>query len=416
MEPGSTQQIIAVIILLCMSAFFSMAETALTSLSKIRLRNMLDENVKGAELVDKLVSNQKKLLSTILVGNNLVNIMVSSMATAIAIKYAGNAGWAVGAATGAATFLILVFGEITPKTFAAQNSERISLAAAPAINVFVWLLSPVVFLVGIITGALLRLMGVNPDKAAPIITESELKTMVNVSHEEGFLEIDERQMIHNVFDFGDNDAHDVMIPRTDMVAVSVDTGYAEIKSVFEREHFSRLPVYRENIDDIIGILHIKDFAFFSGAEDAFKAEDSIRDALFTYESKPVDELFSLMRGKRVSIAIVLDEYGGTSGMITMEDLIEEIVGEIEDEYDDAEEDIRVIKEDEYLVDGSTKIDDLNEMIGTNIESEDFESVGGYVIGVLGYIPEQGETVAHEGVTFTIEELDKNRISRLRICT
>lgn len=416
MEPGSTQQFIVLGILLCLYAFFSMSETALTSLGMMRLRNMLDQKIKGAERVDKLLSNQNKLLSSILVANNIVSIAAAALATALAIQLSGNGGLAVGVATFTMTFLLLVFGEIVPKTLAAYNSEKISLLVAGPIRFVVWLLTPVVYLIGIITGALIKLSGANPIKAPPLITESELKTMVNVGHEEGFLEIDERQMIHNVFEFGQNNARDVMIQRTDMVAVDAEDRYNEIRTKFEDEGFSRMPVYRDSIDDIIGILYLKDFAFFKGTDNEFKLEGFMREPFFTYESKPIDQLFNLMRAKRVSIAVVLDEYGGTAGMITLEDLIEEIVGEIEDEYDVEEEEICKIKENEYLVDGSTKIDELNDSIGTQLESEDFESIGGYVIGILGYIPLQGETVTHENMTFTIEEVDKNRISKLRIFT
>ena len=416
MEPGSTLQFIVLGILLCMSAFCALAETALTSLSALRLRNMLDENVSGADRVDKLLSDKNKLLSSILVANNIVNITAASLSTALAISLAGNDGWAIGMTTALVTFLIIIFGEITPKTFAAGNAEKLSLLIAKPTIVMIWLLSPIVRLVGVFTGSLLKLLGTDQDKLSPLITESELKTMVNVGHEEGFLEIDERQMIHNVFEFGQNNARDVMIQRTDMVAIDTEETYDEIRMKFESEGFSRMPVYRDKIDDIIGVLYLKDFAFFKGNDDEFRLEDCIREPFFTYESKPIDKLFNLMRAKRVSIAIVLDEYGGTAGMITLEDLIEEIVGEIEDEYDDEEEDIHKIRDNEYLVDGSTKIDDLNDEIGTLLESEDFESIGGYVMGILGYIPEQKETVTHENMVFTIEEVDKNRILKLRICT
>jgi len=397
-----------------MSAFCALAETALTSVSALRLRNMVDENVKGAELVDKLLSNKKKLISSILVANNIVNITAASLATALAIGLVGNDGWAIGGATAIVTFIIIVFGEITPKTFAVQNAEKLSLFIAKPTMAMIWFLSPVVRFVGVFTELLLKPLGADPDRIAPMITESELKTMVNVGHEEGYLEKDEKQMIHNVFEFGDNDARDVMIQRTDMVAVDIEESYDEILAKFESEGFSRMPVYRDSIDDIAGVLYLKDFTFFKGTNDEFKTEGFMREPFFTYELKPIDELFNQMRSKRVSIAIVLDEYGGTAGMITMEDLIEEIVGEIEDEYDEVEEDIHKIQDNEYLVEGGVKIDDLNEEIGTQLESEDFESIGGYVIGIVGDIPEQGATVTHENMTFTIEEVDKNRISKLRI--
>jgi len=399
-----------------MSAYCALAETALTSIGTLRLRNMLDEKLKNAELVEKLLSDKNKLLSTILVANNIVNLSAAAIATSLAISLAGNEGWAIGLATAIATFLIIIFGEITPKTFAVQNTERICLAIAKPTIAMIWLLAPVVRFIGIFTDTLLKLAGADPSKTSPSITESEFRTMVAVGHEEGVIEEDERQMIHNVFEFGQNNARDVMIQRMDMVVVEVEESYDEIREKFETERFSRMPVYRDSIDDIIGVLHLQEFAFCKSENDEFKVENFMRKPFFTYESKPLDELFNLMRSERLSIAIVLDEYGGTAGMITLEDLIEEIVGEIEDEYDDTEEDICKINDNEYLVEGSTKLDDLNEVLNIQLESEDFESIGGYVMGIVGNIPEQGEIVIYENMTFTIEAVDKNRILKLRICT
>lgn len=412
MEPGSSWLFILLAVLICFSAFFSASETALTSLSKIRLRNMLDEKVKGAEKVEKAVKNPGKLLSAILVGNNLVNIMASSIATTLAVKYNPVAG--VGIATVLMTIVVLIFGEITPKTLASQNSEKISLKVSGIINFFIKLFTPIIAVLNVVTGGLIKFLGGDITKKSPMITEAELKTIVNVSHEEGVLEIDERRMINNVFDFGDSKSKDVMTPRTDMAAINKDSSYSEIIDIFSRERFSRLPVYNETIDNIVGILHLKDIVFIN--EKDFSIEKFMREPFFTYESKPVSELFNQMRTKRIPMAIILDEYGGTSGIITIEDMVEEIVGDISDEYDEPEEEIEVVKEDEYIVDGSTKLDDVNEMIGTSFESEDFDSIGGYVTGVLGRFPDAGETVETDGLKIKIEEIDKNRIEKLRIFT
>jgi putative hemolysin len=223
-------------------------------------------------------------------------------------------------------------------------------------------------------------------------------------------------MIYNVFEFGESQAKDVMTPRTDMVAVEINATYDEIIDLFKAEQFSRMPVYEDNTDNIVGILYIKDLIFFEGNQDKFDLKQIIRPPFFTYEFKGTSELFAEMRAKRTPMAIVLDEYGGTAGIVTMEDLVEEIVGDIEDEYDEKEEEIQVIKEDEYIVDGSTRIDFLNEMIGTNIESEDFDSIGGFVIGILGRLPEPGENVEYDHIKFIVEDIDKNRIEKLRVLT
>lgn len=419
MDPASSQQLIFLFILLFLSGFFSMSETALTSLSKIRLRNMVDENEKNARLIQKIVSDPKKLLTAILIGNNIVNISASALATSIAIGICTRlnipAAKGISAATGALTFLVLIFGEISPKTYAAQNSEKVCVLVCKPIAACMFILTPVVIVLNILTTFIIKIMGADPSKAMPTITESELLTMVNVSHEEGVLETDEREMINNVVDFGNSNADDVMVPRTDIIAVQLDASYDEVAGIFKKEKLSRLPVYGENMDNIVGIISYKDIFCIEDREN-FHISKYMREPFFTYESKPSKELFALMRTKSISMAIVLDEYGGTSGLVALEDLLEEIVGEISDEYDDDNEEIEVIKEDEYIVEGSTKIEDVNEMIGTSFESEDFDSIGGYVIGIIGRFPEQGEMIETENAKFVIEAIDKNRIEKLRILT
>lgn len=407
-------QILILVILLAMLSFFAAAETALMSLSKIRVRHMVEEKVKGAELVEKLVQNPSKLLGTILVGSTVINIGASSLATDLAIKNFGNRG--VGIATAVMTIMILVFGEITPKSLAAQNSENFSLRFIKSILFIVALLKPVVIIVTYITNILIKLLGGKTNKDRPFITEEELKTMVDVSEEEGVLEIEEKEMIFNVFEFGDLQVRDVMVQRTDVVAIDVEATYDEIMEVIKEEQFSRIVVYVESIDDVVGILNVKDLFFLEDGRDNFNVKNYMREPFFTYEFKNVAELLREMKKSRVHMAIVLDEYGGTAGIVTMEDMIEEIVGEIEDEYDEADQEIRVIKEDEYIVEGSTRIETVNDMIGINIESEDFDSVGGFIIGILGRIPEDKEVIEYNGIKFTIESIEKNRIKKIRIIT
>jgi len=402
---------VLLVFLLMLSAFFSASETALTSLSKIRLRNMVDDGVKNAKLIEKVLSNQGKLISAILVGNNLVNIGASALATSFAIDAFGNS--VVGIVTGILTLLVLIFGEITPKTFATQKSEKVCLWVIKPISFCVFIFTPVVIVLNFITGFLFKIIGCDFDKKTPTITESEFLTMVNVGHEEGVLEVDEREMISNVMGFGDFDAKDVMTPRTDIIAIDVNSTYEEVLEIFKKEQFSRLPVYRENIDDIVGIISIKDFIFLDNPKN-FDINSTMRKPYFTYESKSCSELFSVMRTKSLSLAVILDEYGGTSGIVTLEDLLEEIVGDISDEFDDETEEIRAVRENEFIVDGSTKISDVNDMIGTNFESEDFDSIGGYVVGVIGRFPEKGETIEENNIKFIIEETDRNRIEKMRI--
>lgn len=407
-------QIAILLVLLFLSSFFSASETALMSLSKLRLRHLVDEGAKGAIRVQKLVDDPNKLLGSILVGNNLVNIGASALATSLAIDAFGSTG--VGIATGVMTLLVLLFGEITPKSLAIQHAETFSLKISGIMEFITIIFSPVVSLLLVITNAFIRLFGGKKIQQQPFITEDELKTMVDVSHEEGVLEVEEKQMIYNVFEFGDTQVHDVMTPRTNMVALEFDSSYEEIIEIFKEERFSRIPIYEDTTDNIIGVLSIKDLLLMPVDLEDFDVRSYMREPYFTYEYKKTADLFKELRLNRFPMAIVLDEYGGTAGIATLEDLIEEIVGEIRDEYDDHEKDIEIIKEDEFVVEGSRRIDELNESIGTHIESEDFDTIGGFLVGEFGRLPEVNEFLDYDGIKFVIEEVDRNRIEKLRIHT
>ncbi len=409
----SLPQFIGLFILLCMSSFFSMSETALTSVSKLKLRQMAEEGIKKAKKTQEVIDNPKKLLSSILIGNNLVNICASTLSASIAMQFFGNNSKALSIMTVCLTLIILIFCEITPKTFASQNPEKLSLKLANPISVCIFLLSPIVLILGVVTGFIIKLLG-GEGKNTPLITEAEIKTLLNVGEEEGILKVDEKIMINNVFDFDDFTAKDVLTPRTNIVAVPHNATLSEVVEVFETEQFSRLPVYEDNLDNIIGILHLKDIAFTKETKQTFNINKYMREPFFTYESKPTRELFSTMRQKSIAFAVILDEYGGTSGIVTLEDLIEEIVGDISDEYDDFVEAVEFIKENEYIARGDAKINDVNDIIGTKIESEDFDSIGGYVMGVVGRVPKKGEIIISNGIKFIIEDIFKNRVEKVRI--
>lgn len=391
-----------------------MSETALMSLSKIRIRHMVEEGVKGAKLVEKLTEDPNRLLGAILIGNNVVNIGASALATTIATKIFGSAG--AGIATGVMTILVLIFGEITPKSIAKQKSEKVALKVSKIINIIVKILKPFIGIFTAISSIFIRLFGGDPKASEPFITEEELRTMVGVSEEEGVLEDVEKEMIFNVFDFADAHVKDVMVQRVDVIAVDIDASYEEVLDVIKTEQFSRIPVYNQTIDDIVGILNVKDLIMAEKNSKPFKVADYMREPYYTFEFKKIKELFSEMKKTRNHISVVLDEYGGTVGIVTIEDLIEEVFGEIEDEYDDYEKEIEVIKEDEFVVDGSARLDDISELIGVNMESEEFDSVGGLVIGELGRFPEQNEEVQLNNIRFVVEEVDKNRIKKVRIYT
>lgn len=415
MEPG-TWQLILIVVLILISAFLSASETALLSLSKIRLRHMVEEEVKGAYLVQGLLDDSSKVVITILIGDNISNVAATALGAKLAIEWYGYGALPVTIAVMA--IIVIIFGEMIPKTMASQHSEPVSLFVARPINAVKVLLTPIVFLFQKASSLLILILGGNPKKTGPAITEEDLKTLVDVGSEEGVLEVGEKEMLFNVFEFGDLQVKDVMVQRIDIVALDARSTYQEVVDVILSEQFSRLPVYKEDIDDIIGILNVKDLIFLSDDEKKdFNLENIVRDVYFTYEFKKIIDLFKELKKERTHMAIVLDEYGGTVGIATIEDLLEEIVGEIGDEYDDEETvDIEVIKEDEYIVTGSFRLDELNEEIGTTIESEEFDSVGGYLIGVLGTFPENGQVIESEGIRFIVEEVDKNRIKKVRIFT
>ncbi len=410
MEPGSPWLFAVLVILIALSGFFSASETALTSISKIKLLSMVEEKVKNADRIQKLTENPAKMLSTILIGNNIVNICASSLATSIAIFYSPNAG--VGIATVVMTVVVLIFGEITPKSFAAQHAEKLAPMVVNVIIFLQYVFTPVIVILNVVTGALLKLLGVDKKKKAPTVTEAELKTMVNVSQEEGVLEVEERRMINNVFNFGDAQASDVMTPRIKIIALDVESTYDEVMQVFREEKFSRLPVYTESIDKIIGVLHLKDIIFTDPRE--FSVEKLMRKPFYISQQTDVAKLFEQMKEKNNPIAIVLDDYGGTAGLLTFEDLVEEIVGNIFDEYDETVVDIEEIGENEYVADGMTHLVKINETAGTSLESDTMDSISGYITEKLGRFPEAGEVVEDENILFTVLETDKTRISKVKL--
>ena len=415
MDSSLIIQIILLIILLVISSFFSMSETSLMSLSKIRVRHMVEENVKGSKLVQKLLEEPNKLLGAILIGNNTVNIGASAIATSLALSLFGDKGAAI--ATGVMTVLILIFGEITPKSIAKQKSEEVALKVCKIINFTVFILKPFVIVFTGISSLFIKLFGGDPKASQPFITQEELRTMVGVSEEEGVLEDVEKEMIFNVFDFSDLQVKDIMIQRVDIIALDSESDYNKVLEVIKEQQFSRIPVFKETIDDIIGILNVKDLIIEDGTKEAFELLKHTREPFYTFEFKKINEVFNEMKKTRNHIAVVLDEYGGTVGIITIEDLIEEIVGEIEDEYDDERNElIQVIKEDEYIVDGSAKLHEISDLIGVSMESEDLDSVGGLILEELGRIPEEKEEVSIGNVRFVVEDLDKNRIKKVRIFT
>ena len=407
MDSGDVTQLIILIILLMLSAFFSSAETALTTVNRIRIRSLADDGSKRAKTVLKITDNSGKMLSAILIGNNIVNVAAASITTSLAYSLGGSA---VAIANAVITVAILLFGEITPKTTATIHAEKLALIYAPIISIFMKIMTPVIFIINGLSNAVLLLLRIDPNAKNQTMTENELRTIVDVSHEDGVIESDEKEMIYNVFDLGDAKAKDVMVPRVHVTFAGVNTTYEELIEIFREDKFTRLPIFEDSTDNVIGTINMIDLLLFDNTKE-FHIRDILREAYFTYEYKNISELLVEMREASFNIAIVLDEYGDTAGLITLEDILEEIVGEIHDEYDENEEDfIKEIDEREYMIEGSTNLDDLNDRLDLQLESEDYDSLGGFIIEHLDRLPEEGDSITTEdGLRLVVESLDKNRI-------
>lgn len=405
-------KLLIIIVLLILSAFFSSSETALTTVSRMRILSLAEEGNSSAVTLLKVIDNKEKMLSAILIGNNIVNISVSSVTTILVTDLFGN--YAVSIATAILTVLVLIFGEITPKTLATINNEKLALRFASVVYWLMYILTPVIFLINKLSSLVMKLFRIDKSEKKSTYTENELKTIVNVSHAEGVIEADEREMLQNIFEFGDRQAKDIMIPRLDVCMIDVDSTYEEIMDVFQANRYTRIPVYENTTDNVIGIINIKDLLLYRHGE-SFNIRNYLRQPYFTYEYKGLSDLLLEMKKASVNITIVLDEYGAASGLLTLEDLIEEIVGDIRDEYDyDEEDELRPINENEYIAEAHMKLDDLNDMLKINLSSLEYDSVGGFIIEKLDRIAKSGDIVETPDVTLIVDSINKNRIEKVHI--
>ena len=411
MDPDSITQLIIIIVLIMLSAFFSSSETALTTVNRVTLKTLADEGNKKAKTVLKVLEKYGKMLSCILVGNNIVNLSASALATTFALSI----NIPVGIATGILTAVVLIFAEIVPKNLSAANSERFALAIGGIINVLMMVMTPLIFLIDLIAKGIMLILRVDQNASKPI-TENELRTYVDVSHEDGEIEAEEKEMIINVFDFGDAEVKDIMIPRVDMVTIPKDASLEEITELFKKHMYTRLPVYEQEKDNIVGLINIKDFILHHIENPGtFNIDELLRKPFFTLEHKMTSDLLQEMRQSHDNMAFVLNEYGSCVGMVTLEDLLEEIVGEIRDEYDADEENlIQKMEENTYLIEGSMKLDDINNELGTTLSSEDYDSIGGLIIDALGdTLPEDGALVTiDKGITLKVAGVSQNRIQKV----
>lgn len=423
MDSSDAIQALILIALVGLSAFFSSAETALVTVNKIRIRNLMEEGDRRAVILSRVIEDQGKMLSAILIGNNIVNISASSLSTILVTRLlagTGLAAVAAGISTGILTLIVLVFGEITPKTCATIHSERIALQYARIIYIWMCIATPLIFIMNNLSMGILFLMRVDPNDRSDSYTEEEIRTIVEVSHEDGVIEPEEREMINNVFDFGDATAKDIMVPKVDMSFLNVNASYNDMIELYRENKYTRYPVYEDSTDNVIGMINVKDLLLYEDREH-FDARNIMRSVLYAHEHKKSSDLLLEMKKSSTNLAIVLDEYGVTSGMVTVEDLLEEIVGDIRDEYDEDEEKlVTQISDLEYLVAGAMSLDDINDYLELDkkdlrLESEDYDSIGGIIIGLLDHLPEVGEEATTEnGIRLVAESVEKNRINQVHI--
>lgn len=411
MDSSSVSQIIALVFLVAMSAVFSSSETAITSVSKIKVRQLDQKDNKNAHLLKKLHDNMQTTISTILIGNNIVNIAASSIATILFTNIFHQNGALI--STVVMTVFVLIFGEVLPKTIAQYKNKSIALKFSRFIYLLTIVFKPIVRVLNLLTRLVIKLF-VGEDEDSSTLTEEELKTLVEVSEEEGVLKNQETEIMINALELKETLAVDIMTPRTSMASVDIEDAESDLKEIIKNITYSRIPVYEDSIDDIIGVLHIKELAHKIIEDDRdFKVRDILKPAFYAYEYIPVVDLFKQMRTKNISISIIIDEYGGTSGIVTMEDILEELVGEIDDEYDN-EKEVTKLSDNEYLVDPEMRIDEVNERFDLDIQSDKFDSIGGFVIELLDRMPKSKDEVEFENLKFVVVNVDKRKITQLMI--
>ena len=403
--------ILVVSLILCATA--SAAETALTSISRIKLRNLVEEGDVRAAEIENLLDNPNVFLSTILVINSVAVIVASSMATVLALRFSETLGELI--STVLISLVVLIFCEITPKTAAVQNPIRWARVLVRPVRNAAWVLRPIVWSLSAVTNFFVRLIGGQIKHRGPFVTEEELRLLVSVGEEEGVLEEEETEMIHSIFEFADTTVREVMVPRIDMVTLEADATVDEAVDLALQAGFSRIPVYKESIDEITGVLYTKDMLKqLREDHNTLPVRDLVRPAYFVPETKKLDDLLREIQQKRVHMVIVVDEYGSVAGLVTIEDLVEEIVGDIQDEYDREEKLYEKVSENEYIFDAKINIDEFNELMDTKLDNTGYETLGGFLYAQLDKIPVVGDTIKFNNLTFTVLTTRGRRITQVRV--
>jgi len=404
--------IILFVVCLLLSAFFSSSETAFISLQRIRLEHLLNTKVAGASRVARMLERPERLLSTILLGNNLVNVAAAAIGTMLAVSIWGERG--VLYATISVTILLLVFAETTPKTIATQHAERLSLVFARPLGLIAWLFTPFVLALSWIASGFTKIIGGTPVPRS-LASPEEIRTMISVGHKEGTVEEHEAKMLHKVFEFGDRPVREVMVPRLEVVAIEQGSRLSDLLALYAESPLSRFPVYNENMDNVVGILSVKDvlMALAKGTvNDQSTIDDLVRPAYFAPETKHIDELFVEMRDKNYRMCVVVDEYGGTAGIVSLTRLVEEVVGEVGDELAAVEKDYEIINEYTFQIDGSMRIEEANEEMELELPEGDYETVAGFILNLLGHIPKPNEQLRYKGLKLVITEMRGLKIEKI----
>ena len=405
--------LVLLFVFILLSAFFSGSETAFISLQRIRIEHLVDTNVKGAKRVAKMTERPERLLSTILLGNNLVNTAAAALATVLAVSVWGQERGMI-IATSGVTIVLLIFAETTPKTIATQHAEKLSLTFARTVEVISWLFTPFVLVLSWIASGITRMVGGTPVPRS-LVSEEEIRTMITVGHKEGSVEKDEAEMLHKVFDFGNRPVHEAMVPRPEVVCIEKGSKLADFLSLYAESPLSRFPVYQENMDNVIGILSVKDvlMALANGTMDRESViDDLVRPAYFTPETKRISELFTEMQNKNYRMAVVVDEFGGTAGIVSLSRLVEEIVGPVGDEFAEAEKEYETINEYTFQIDGGMRIEEANEELEINLPQGEYETVAGFVLDLLGHIPKPGQRLRYKGLKLAITEMRGVKIEKI----
>jgi len=398
---------------LAVSAFMSLSEMALTRVGRVKARSLMEEGRRGSQDLQKLAERPERFLPAILLLNLLANVGASATATSLSL-YLGLPG-AAAIATGCTTFIFFVLGEMVPKTYSVINAEKAALRVAPLVDAIAVFLYPLTRLMVSISNGVIRLLGGRPVKEGPFVSEMDIKAMVTVAEEQDVIEEEEKKLLHSIFEFGDTLVREVMVPRTDMVALPEGSNLETALETIVQTGFSRIPVFRKSIDDVVGVLYAKDLlAHLKRGDSDVAPRDIMREPMFVPESRRVIELLSDLRSRKTHMAIVLDEYGGTAGLVTIEDLLEEIVGEIFDEYDREEIMYEAISEGKYLFDSRVSIDDVNELLGTDLPAHQWDTLGGLMYNLLGRVPKQGEKVEHAGIRLTAVKVVGRRIAKVML--